>query len=127
LANLVKGKINQALSGSEGAAIHKVGSLRAKLKERAPGVGGAVGKRRMAWMTRLCNGWTMEELAMLNEQSMRRLLDEGWENDEVPSPRALGLWAGRKRPSLTPLLHNLIGFSAGVAFAVALNGWLRRR
>lgn len=126
LANLVKKKIGQALSGTEGAAIQKVGVLRMKLKERAPGVGGDLGKRRMTWMTRLCNEWTMDELGALDGDAMRRLLEEGWENDKVPSPGALGVKVQWK-PSSTEgfVLPGFIGFCAGLA-CVATWNWLRR-
>jgi precorrin-2 dehydrogenase/sirohydrochlorin ferrochelatase len=123
LANLVRKKIVQALSGNEGAAIKKVGKLRAKLKERAPGVGGGIGKRRMAWMTKLCNEWDMDELGKLDNSSMIRLLDEGWEKNHVPPPHALGIKSST-RPTASPMLMNsilpsLIGFAAGVALSAA--------
>lgn len=126
LANLVKSKIEQALSGIEGTAIQKVGALRMKLKERAPGVGGELGKKRMAWMTKLCNEWSINELGALNEDSMRRLLDEGWGNDKVPSPGALGV-KFQRRSSLagSSVYPGFIGFCAGLA-CVATWNWLRR-
>lgn len=130
LASLVKNKIVGALSGNEGAAIGKVGALRVKLKERAPGVGGTVGKRRMVWMTKLCNEWEMDELGRLDEETMQKLLDEGWEKEQVPSPQALGLRVEKSKetPSLfgNPVLPGIIGFATGVACAVACT-WLRRK
>ncbi|KAF9454671.1 siroheme synthase [Macrolepiota fuliginosa MF-IS2] len=131
LANLVMKKIRDALSGREGAAIEKVGALRVKLKERAPGVGGAVGKRRMTWMTKLCNEWDMGELGQLNEGTMQKLLDEGWEKDQVPSPRALGLKAkgvsSCPRNNRSPILPVLIGFATGVAYCAAVSWLLRKK
>lgn len=130
MASLVKRKVLQALSGSEGAAIEKVGELRVKLKERAPGVGGVVGKRRMAWMTRLCNEWSMDELGALDEEAMGRLLDKGWEADHVPSPRELGLKLSTKidSPSVlaNPILPGVVGFAIGVACSAACV-WLRKK
>ena len=127
LANLVKSRIVKALSGSEGAAISKVGVIRVKLRGRAPGIGGEVGKRRMAWMTRLCNEWSMEELGALNEENAQRLLDEGWANDRVPSPRALGIKLSRMQvpSSNNNVLPGFIGFCAGLACIVTWK-WLRQ-
>ncbi|KAF9469163.1 siroheme synthase [Collybia nuda] len=90
MANLIRRKVEKALTGIEGEAIAKVGELRERLKVRAPGVGGAIGKRRMKWMTNLCNAWTLEDLVLLDGETMEKLLDEGWENDCVPSPATLG-------------------------------------
>lgn len=92
MAALVRNKIQNALTGYEGEAIRRVGMLRVKLKERAPGVGGNVSKERMRWMTNLCNAWEMEELSVLDETMMERLIREGWERArKVPTPKEMGV------------------------------------
>lgn len=92
MAALVRNKIQNALSGYEGEAIRKVGLLRVKLKEKAPGVGGDVSKERMRWMTELCNRWELEDLAALDEKLMARLIQEGWEKErKVPTAKEIGL------------------------------------
>jgi precorrin-2 dehydrogenase / sirohydrochlorin ferrochelatase len=117
LANLIKQRIERSLPEQVGTAIEKVGELRVKLKERAPGVGGQVSKRRMKWMVNLCTSWDMEELATLNEEMTTRLLDDGWENDVVPRPEAVG---GIRKPG--QCIYSDISFSAFVlpslAFAI---------
>lgn len=90
LANLIKQRIERGLPERAGKAIERVGELRGKLRERAPGVGGPVSKRRMKWMVDVCTSWEMEELATLNEETMKRLLDDGWENNAVPRPETVG-------------------------------------
>ena len=90
LANLIKQRIESSLPKQAGKAIQKVGELRARLRERAPGVGGQVSKRRMRWMVGVCTAWEMEELAMLNEEMMTRLLNDGWERNVVPPLEAIG-------------------------------------
>ncbi|GLB34855.1 putative siroheme synthase [Lyophyllum shimeji] len=122
MANLVKKKLQNALSGVEGPAITKVGQLREMLKIRAPGVGGELGKKRMKWMTDVCNTWGMEELALLDDMVMQKLLDDGWENDRVPSFAELG---GRRQPAdrttpptLSPAIGSTIGFFAGIVCTV---------
>ncbi|KAI0273838.1 siroheme synthase [Gloeopeniophorella convolvens] len=85
LANLIRKKVEDSIPKGAGEAIEKVGLLREKLKERAPGVGGDVSRRRMRWMVDLCTSWEMDDLALLNDRQMTRLLDEGWEKGAVPS------------------------------------------
>ncbi|KAJ7125484.1 siroheme synthase [Mycena crocata] len=85
MAALMKKKLQTALTGKEGEAIERVGILRAHLKERAPGVGGALGRKRMKWMSEVCNTWEVDELTELDESTITKLLDEGWENGSVPT------------------------------------------
>ena len=120
LANLIRRQIEAAIPARAGAAIEKVGALRSKLKERAPGVGGDVGRRRMRWMVDVCSSWDMDELAMLDEQMMARLLDEGWENQTVPRLEDVGglkRAAGAASPgrSVPLLLPTALGFVVGMA------------
>ena len=58
--------------------------LRAKLRERVPEV--KDGPRRMAWMSRVCEGWSLEDLCAMTEGDMEVLL-EGFERGEVRSLR----------------------------------------
>ncbi|KAF8798188.1 siroheme synthase [Phlegmacium glaucopus] len=91
MAALIKARLQKGLSGVEGEAIVKVGQLRNKLKERAPGVGGTLGRERMKWMTKLCNQWEMEDFTSLDNALMDNLLDEGWEkNRRVPTVQEVG-------------------------------------
>lgn len=94
MASLIKAKLQSALSGKEGKAIEMVGLLRAQLKQRAPGVGGKVGRQRMKWMTQLCNTWEMEDFTQLDDAMIKRLLDDGWEQSRVPTFEEMG---GRQR------------------------------
>lgn len=91
LANIIRRKIEESIPDGAGDAIIKVGKLRERLRERAPGVGGELGKRRMRWMIEVCETWEMEELARLDEEAMERLLEEGWEKGVVLTPEELGI------------------------------------
>lgn len=132
LASLIKGRLQRGLSGMEGDAILKIGQLRNLLKERAPGIGGALGKRRMKWMTALCNEWNMEDMALLDVEMMSRLLDEGWERDRVPTLEEVG---GRRVDVPSPqhprvqnlLIPSAVGFAAGALCTVLLALYRRRR
>ncbi|KAL4074680.1 putative NAD(P)-binding-domain-containing protein [Scleroderma yunnanense] len=119
LANIIKKRIEKSLPGHTGDAIEKVGMLRAMLKKRAPGVGGEVSKRRMKWMVDVCNSWQIEELAQLDEQTMIKLLDDGWEHGTVPSFRGLG---GQRHlpisiPTASAVMPTVLMFIAGVTCA----------
>ena len=85
LANIIRRRIEESIPKGAGEAIEKVGLLREKLKERAPGVGGDVSKRRMKWMVDLCTSWELDDLAGLDDGQIEKLLDEGWERNVVPS------------------------------------------
>lgn len=124
MANIIRKKVESALTGIEGEAITKVGELRERLKVRAPGVGGALGKRRMKWMTSLCNSWALEDLVLLDGEMMEKLLDEGWEIDHVPTPVALG---ARRQSSISRIISKhdatygpAIGFAVGVLCATVV-------
>lgn len=123
LANIIRKKVEQSLPEHAGDAITRVGELRIKLKERAPGVGGEIGKRRMRWMIDVCTSWEMEELALLDDQMIRRLLDDGWEKNAVPSPGELGVRSSHQAYKATPNLTapgifvTTLSFAAGAAFA----------
>ncbi|KAI6151029.1 siroheme synthase [Pisolithus tinctorius] len=122
LANIIKRKIEKHLPEHAGNAIAAVGRLRTLLKERAPGVGGEVSKRRMKWMVDVCNSWDMEELAQLDEQTMKKLLDAGWENGTVPNPRDLGMrwkWPTNVSTAINTAVPALT-FVAGAACASIL-------
>ena len=85
LANIIRRRIEESIPKCSGEAIEKVGLLREKLKERAPGVGGDISKRRMKWMVDLCTSWEIDELALLDDKQIGKLLDEGWDRNLVPS------------------------------------------
>lgn len=84
LASLVKDKIEEALPDHIEAAIENAGKLRARLRERAPDVGGKLGQKRMKWVTDVCEAWSFAQLASLEDEEIDVLLDEGWEKGRVP-------------------------------------------
>ncbi|KZT57093.1 siroheme synthase, partial [Calocera cornea HHB12733] len=83
IANIVRRKIERGLPRDCGQAIERVGELRRRLRIRAPGTGGELGRRRMQWMSEVCELWELEDLAKLDERDMERLLDEGWGRGRV--------------------------------------------
>ena len=112
LANIIKKQIESNLPDSTAKAIENVGVLRAKLRERAPGIGGDVGKKRMKWMVDVCNEWSLDDLALLDDQGIERMLNLGWEKGIVISTSEAGIPTSRfKLPEYT--LPVAAGFLAG--------------
>ncbi|KAK3176661.1 hypothetical protein OEA41_007984 [Lepraria neglecta] len=72
LASIVRKQIAANLPVDIGAAVQKVGMLRKKLRKVAPDV--EEGPKRMGWMSRVCEEWSLEELVEMDEEDMDRLL-----------------------------------------------------
>ncbi|KAG8733869.1 Bifunctional dehydrogenase and ferrochelatase [Ceratobasidium sp. 423] len=126
LSNLIRKRVEEALPPPPflGNAIRRVGILRARLRRRAPGVGGPLGKKRMRWVVKVCESWSFEQLAQLDDEKIERLLNEGWDKDlSVPSYEDLGgtlspvSWGERLPPGTLPVAA---GFVAGILFTGAL-------
>lgn len=90
---LVRDRVEKALPDNLEDAIVGVGELRKDLRKRAPGVGGELGQRRMDWMKGISESWTLEELEDLNqEETRRKVLDQGWDKGRVVGPEDVGVW-----------------------------------
>ncbi|MCJ1370533.1 Bifunctional dehydrogenase and ferrochelatase [Loxospora ochrophaea] len=72
LASIVRKQIAANLPDNIGAAIQKVGALRRKLRRVAPDA--EEGPRRMQWMSKVCESWTLENLVEMDEDDMEALL-----------------------------------------------------
>ena len=72
LASIVRKQIAKNLPNNIGAAIQKVGMLRRKLRKVAPDV--EEGPKRMGWMSKVCEQWSLEDLVEMEEKDMERLL-----------------------------------------------------
>lgn len=81
LASIVRKQIAAKLPENIGAAVQKVGMLRRKLRKVAPEVD--EGSKRMQWMSRVCEEWSLEDLVEMDEEDMERLL-EYYEPGTVP-------------------------------------------
>ena len=119
LANRIKQHIEGGLPPGVENAINKVGVLRAKLREIAPGVGGDVSKKRMKWMSEICATWDLNSLGALNETDIDKLISEGWLKEKIPlqddylsqEKNDSSVWGWLFRYSLT----TTVGFLTGVA------------
>lgn len=131
IAALIRKRIESSLPEHVERAIDNVGRLRAELRQRAPGVGGPLGERRMQWMIGVSDAWSLEELSLMDDGMLEAVLD-GWETmqvrtwDDVVGGRA-SAWkkglsrSGRWVRSAAPYVG---GFALGVAVAVSV---LRRK
>jgi precorrin-2 dehydrogenase/sirohydrochlorin ferrochelatase len=119
LANIIRTGIEQELPKHAGRAVERVGWLRTRLRERAPGIGGPLGRRRMKWMVKVCTSWRLEDLAELDENMIKKLLDMGWEKRKVPTFREVG---GTRRllqiPWTSFSLLTVFAFLIGALFAM---------
>lgn len=119
--DLIRGVIPPNIVG----VINGVGALRRELRERAPGVGGEISKKRMRWMINTCNQWDMEVMDRLEDESIRNtLLTEGWERDTVLGPKDVGVRRKRKPFSLGSTVTAgtggvLVGAAIGVLATLA--------
>ena len=72
LAALVRKQIVKALPPNIGEAIRKVGELRQMLRKQVPEP--EQGPKRMKWMIKVCDQWTLDDLVDMKEQDMAKLL-----------------------------------------------------
>jgi precorrin-2 dehydrogenase/sirohydrochlorin ferrochelatase len=131
VAARIRRMIDDALPANVGAAIESVGELRKGLRKLAPGHNES--RRRMEWMVRVCDRWTIDQLAYMDD-SMRSKVLEGWQTDEArgwddvrqaSSPlrlswlRAVDWWNGVSSRG-TCVLSCGAGVGVGLAFGLLL-------
>ncbi|KAG8988111.1 Bifunctional dehydrogenase and ferrochelatase [Tulasnella sp. 427] len=136
LANIIRRKMEDAVPDNIGEAIERVGELRAELRKRAPGVGGRLGQKRMDWMTKVCETWSLDELGQIDDATIQFLLDQGWDQKaRVPSFEEVSRGLSRKSPSIVyhppePLLTRYISpdfcVGVGVGLLVSLSLFMHR-
>ena len=84
LANRIRRQIESTLPSGVGEAIERIGSLRAQLRRRAPGSEAEQVKRRMEFMVRLTDSWSMDELAAMTPDQQAAIM-QGFEDDYARS------------------------------------------
>ena len=72
LASMVRKQIASSLPTNTGAAVQKVGQLRKKLRKVAPDA--EEGPKRMQWMSRVCEEWSLQQLVEMEDADMDSLL-----------------------------------------------------
>lgn len=79
IAARIRKAIEGVLPENVGDAIKRVGELRGELRRRVPGKDKADIERRMEWMIRVCDKWSLDQLAAMDDATLARVL-EGWES-----------------------------------------------
>lgn len=72
LANFVRRQIAATLPYNIGTAIQRVGMLRKKLRKVAPNI--EEGPKRMQWMIKVSDKWTLDDLCEMTDEDMEGLL-----------------------------------------------------
>lgn len=72
MANIVRRQIASSLPSNIGAAIQQIGILRRKLRKVASGQ--EEGPKRMQWMSRVCESWSLEDICDMSDEDMEVLL-----------------------------------------------------
>lgn len=92
LAAMVRKQIAEMLPTNLGEAVQRVGALRRRLRRVAPAI--EEGPKRMKWMSRVCEQWSLEELVEMDEEDIRRLLGF-YAPNEVPTFEEVRLGSDR--------------------------------
>ncbi|KAJ1668803.1 uroporphyrin-III C-methyltransferase [Coemansia sp. RSA 1813] len=73
LANRIRRQIASSLPRGTGLAVEQIGRLRKRIREVDPKPENS--KRRMTWLTQLCDYWPIEQLSKLDSDNIDDLLD----------------------------------------------------
>ena len=139
IANRVRRQIEDGLPAQVGQAIERVGQLRMGLRRRAPQKDVETIAKRMKWMVRVCDKWSLAELAAMDDRMLEDVL-QGWETGTAKGYYDVrgGAWAGLMsavglgkvhcpakstpdgKPSRCPFLVGSTGFVAGLATAAVV-------
>lgn len=144
IANRVRRAIEETLPDRVGEAIESVGQLRGELRKIASGKDTGTIARRMDWMIRVCDKWSLAELAEMDERMRQQVLD-GWEDGvakgyydvnkgwvgKVASRLGWGKCPARESPdgkaSRCPFLLTSSGFMMGLTVGVVATAAVMRR
>lgn len=95
IANRVRLAIQDGLPEEVGEAIESVGRLRGALRKIAPEKDTETIARRMDWMIRVCDKWSLEDLAKMDDATRAEIL-KGWEAGTAASYwDVTGGWVGK--------------------------------
>ncbi|CAK7271113.1 Bifunctional dehydrogenase and ferrochelatase [Sporothrix epigloea] len=110
LARAIRKYIAQLLPRQAGAAIESVGELRVKLRRIAPGPEN--GPKRMAWMTKVSDAYSFDELCSLTDEDVDNLL-RYYALGSVPQLDVLLAMRGNPDLSKIDVFDGSFGFSVG--------------
>ncbi|KAJ3220158.1 hypothetical protein HDU67_005482 [Dinochytrium kinnereticum] len=88
MAARIRTHIRDSLPKGCREAVERIGRLRARVKVLDPDPASA--GRRMAWLSRLCDVWSVEEMARIGEEEVMAILDAYDRGEKVPPPPSSG-------------------------------------
>lgn len=109
LASVIRKFIAQQLPRDAGRAIEAIGQLRVKLRQMAPLP--EDGPKRMAWMTKVSDAYSWDEMCALSEEDMGNLL-QFYASGQVPTLEVLKGMRANPDVSLD-VFDGSFGFSVG--------------
>ncbi|KAM7216593.1 hypothetical protein V8F06_008004 [Rhypophila decipiens] len=110
LASTIRKFIAKQLPSNAGSAIETVGQLRVKLRQIAPRP--EDGPKRMAWMTKVSDAYSLSQMCELTEEDMANLL-RYYPSGKVPSMDVLQSLRGNPDGSKLDVFDGSFGFSVG--------------
>jgi len=84
MAAAIRRQIGEMLPQGTGDSIKKIGQLRRKLRQVAPGKSTRDISKRMGWMSEVCDQWTTEDFNAMDDADMDELVHY-YESGRVPS------------------------------------------
>lgn len=111
LANAIRKHIAKLLPKKAGKAIDSVGELRVKLRRMVPGA--EEGPKRMAWMIKVSDAYSFEELCSLTDEDVDNLL-RFYADNTVPPLDILLSMRGNPDLSKIDVFDGSFGFSVGI-------------
>ncbi|KAJ3100198.1 hypothetical protein HDU97_002430 [Phlyctochytrium planicorne] len=88
MAARIRTHIKDTLPKGVREAVERIGRFRVRIKGSDPDPTSA--GRRMAWLSRLCDSWSVEEMARMGEDEFIALLDAYERGEKIPPPANTG-------------------------------------
>ncbi|KAL8293076.1 hypothetical protein RQP46_000770 [Phenoliferia psychrophenolica] len=128
IANRVRRAIERQLPDNVADAIEGVGKLRGALRKRDNGGDVATIDRRMGFMIRVCDRWSLDELAAMDDQMREEVLD-GYEDSVAKSywdvrPGVLAFIASTLHLGRCPVYDSPDGRASRCPFVLSTSGFL---
>ncbi|KAJ2725440.1 uroporphyrin-III C-methyltransferase [Coemansia sp. Benny D115] len=101
LANRIRRLVAAALPRGTGLAVEQIGRLRQRIRQADPSP--ANGKRRMGWLTQLCDHWPIEQLARLDSDNIDDLLHA---YQQQADPTAVSIASSTPSQPASPTIPN---------------------
>ncbi|KAJ3282314.1 hypothetical protein HK104_010964 [Borealophlyctis nickersoniae] len=120
----LRNHVVQSLPPRVAESVGKVGALRRKIRRADPEMTEEAVGRRMKWLSRLCDQWSFQELADMDDDAVMKLLDAYEKGEQVPPASASGRQQGGAKASSNGALPRPPATLTSYAQSVPLVGGL---